>query len=206
MRESDVWAADLLGCSGRQVVLASASPRRRDLLTMLGLSFEIRIPEVDEVFPRGATPAEGAQSIALRKARAAQRAGGEALVLAADTMVVIDGTVLGKPSDAASSRRMLSTLAGATHTVVTGIAVLDELSGVENTGAQETEVTFASLDDSEIRTLVETRDGLDKAGSYGIQSIGAMAVESIRGDYFNVVGLPLQLTKKLFLIARQGTS
>ena len=170
------------------LVLASASPRRRDLLARLGLAFEVRPTDADETWPDLPT-GPAAEAVALRKARAAGAPG--ALVLAADTVVVLDGDVLGKPTDAAEARATLARLAGRTHAVTTGLALCHD--GREATAHATTHVTFAPLTDAEIDAYVRTGSPLDKAGSYGIQDdAGALLVARIDGDYSNVVGLPLR--------------
>ena len=171
------------------LVLASASPRRRSLLARLGLAFDVRPSDADETWPVGLEAGPAAAEVALRKARATTAPG--ALVLAADTVVVLDGEVLGKPADAAEAARTLRRLSGRTHTVATGIALAH--AGREATAHEITRVTFADLSDAEIAAYVRTGSPLDKAGSYGIQDdAGALLVERIEGDYFNVVGLPLR--------------
>ena len=170
------------------LVLASASPRRRDLLGRLGLSFEVRPTDADETWP-ALPPGPAAEAVALRKARALEAPG--ALVLAADTVVVLGGDVLGKPADADEARATLRRLSGRTHEVVTGIAL--RRGDRETTAHATTRVTFAELADAEIAAYVATGSPLDKAGSYGIQDdAGALLVSRVEGDYFNVVGLPLR--------------
>ncbi len=171
------------------LVLASASPRRRDLLARLGLAFTVSPSDADETWPADLATGPAAQAVALRKARAVPAPG--ALVLAADTVVVLDGQVLGKPADADQAAATLRRLSGRTHEVVTGLALA--AGGRETTAHETTRVTFAALTDAEIAAYVATGSPLDKAGSYGIQDdLGALLVERIDGDYFNVVGLPLR--------------
>lgn len=171
------------------LVLASASPRRRDLLARLGLTFTVSPTDADETWPSDLDAGPAAEEVALRKARALDVSG--ALVLAADTVVVLDGDVLGKPADADAARRTLRRLAGRTHRVVTGLAVRHE--DRETTAHETTRVTFAPLSDVEIDAYVATGSPFDKAGAYGIQDdAGALLVSRIEGDYFNVVGLPLR--------------
>ena len=171
------------------LVLASASPRRRTLLARLGLTFEVRPTDTDETWPTGLAIGPAAEEVALRKARAVDAPG--ALVLAADTVVVLDGDVLGKPADEAEARVTLRRLSGRTHEVTTGLAL--RLDGRETTVHETTSVTFAALTDGEIAAYAATGSPLDKAGSYGIQDdAGALLVERIEGDFFNVVGLPLR--------------
>lgn len=177
------------------LILASASPRRRDLLSGLGVRFSVRPVDVDET-PR---PGEEPRGYVLRLARekAAARAAPGELVLAADTSVVLDGEILGKPVDAADARRMLSRLAGREHTVLTGAALLEAGRG-DASAVEESRVRIAALSDEELRWYVATGETLDKAGSYAVQGLGAMFVEAVYGDYTNVVGLPLPATYRLF--------
>ena len=171
------------------LVLASASPRRRDLLSRLGLTFEVRPSDADEAWPIGLAPGPAAAQVALRKAHATSAP--DALVLAADTVVVLDGEVLGKPTDADDAEATLARLSGRTHVVATGLAL--RLGDRETTAFETTQVTFAPLSASEITAYVATGSPLDKAGAYGIEDdLGAVFVERIEGDYFNVVGLPLR--------------
>lgn len=171
------------------LVLASASPRRRDLLAGLGLRFEVRPADVDESARPGETPEALVARLALHKARAVAAARPEALVLAADTLVVLDGEVLAKPRDDAENRTFVRRLAGRTHTVHTGHALL--LGGRCETELRSTRVRFRPLDEREIERYVATGEGRDKAGGYAIQGFGAALVEGIDGCYFTVVGLSL---------------
>ena len=170
------------------LVLASASPRRRALLERLGLDPDVRPTDADETWP--ALPVgPAAREVAMRKARAVEAPG--ALVLAADTVVVLDGDVLGKPADDARAAATLRRLSGRTHHVTTGLALRH--GGREAAAHATTAVTFAPLTEPEIAAYVATGSPLDKAGAYGIQDdAGALLVERIEGDYFNVVGLPLR--------------
>ena len=172
------------------IVLASQSPRRRELLERLGLPFRVIVPDIDERMDRPLPPAELVAVISAEKARAAQAlAGPEAIVIAADTVVALDGAVLGKPAGEADAARMLSALAGRTHHVYTGLTVLR--GERVRTVSEETAVTFRPLTEQEIAAYVRTGEPLDKAGAYGIQGYGALLVEGIRGDYYNVMGLPV---------------
>ena len=168
-----------------ELVLASASPRRRALLEQVGIPCTVERAGVDE----GDDPAANARAKA--RAVAASRAGDDAVVLGADTIVVLDGDVLGKPADAADAAAMLRRLSGRTHTVVTAYALVHCGTGDECVRSVEAAVTFRALDDDEIAAYVATGEPLDKAGAYGIQGRGALLVERIDGDYFTVVGLPL---------------
>ncbi len=178
-----------------RLILASGSPRRRDVLHSLGLSFRVRPADLDESPLPGEDPATYVERLAGEKARARVEAG-EA-VLAADTIVVLDGEILGKPQDGPDARRMLATMQGRWHTVLTGVA-LRLPSGEEAVTVESTQVRIADLSEREIAAYVATGEPLDKAGSYGIQGRGALLVEEIDGNYGTVVGLPLPATARLF--------
>jgi septum formation protein len=178
------------------LVLASRSPRRRQLLEMLGLPFVVAHADVQELrLPREA-PAAYARRLARDKARAVPGA----WVLGADTIVVVDDKVLEKPAGAEDAFRMLQRLAGRRHEVVTAICLLAD--GIEHEAADTTAVYFRALDDAFLRAYVATGEPLDKAGGYGIQGYGAALVERIEGDFFSVMGLPVRLV--LDLLARAG--
>lgn len=169
-------------------VLASSSPRRRELLESAGLRFTIQSPSIDESRRSGELPAAYLRRIARAKLRAVD-APDSAVVLAADTVVVLNGQVLGKPRDPAEARRMLNALSGATHDVFTGVAV--GRAGLERYRAVKTRVTFRKIESEEIRWYVATGEPLDKAGAYAIQGAGGAFVTAIRGSHSNVIGLPL---------------
>lgn len=173
-----------------KIILASRSPRRRELLGQVGLTFEIVSPEVDEAQYGGLPPRELVQTLSRAKALdAARQVPAGALVLGADTVVVLDGQALGKPDGPEGARAMLTALSGRTHEVWTGFTLCRD--GAVHTEAVATEVTFRALAPEEIDRYVATGEPLDKAGAYGIQGRGALLVAQIRGDYSNVVGLPL---------------
>lgn len=176
----------------RKFVLASQSPRRHELLRTLGIDFRIVIDNSPEMADLSKQPAEIVQELAQQKAKNVftQCQNGE-IILAADTVVVFNGNVLGKPSDKDSARNMLSTLSAHTHEVYTGICIIDTECGKECTDYECTQVTFKKLTDYEIENYIFTGEPMDKAGAYGIQGLGALFVEKISGDYFNVMGLPL---------------
>lgn len=172
------------------IILASQSPRRRELLGQVGLTFEIVSPEVDEAQYGGLPPRELVETLSRAKALdAARRVPAGSLVLGADTVVVLDGQTLGKPDGPEGARAMLTALSGRTHEVWTGFTLCRD--GEVHTEAVATEVTFRALAPEEIDRYVATGEPLDKAGAYGIQGRGALLVAQIRGDYSNVVGLPL---------------
>ena len=173
-----------------KIILASQSPRRRELLGQVGLTFEIVSPEVDEAQYGGLPPRELVQTLSRAKALdAARQVPAGYLVLGADTVVVLDGQALGKPDGPEGARAMLTALSGRTHEVWTGFTLCRD--GAVDTEAVATEVTFRALAPEEIDRYVATGEPLDKAGAYGIQGRGALLVAQIRGDYSNVVGLPL---------------
>jgi len=174
-----------------KIVLASASPRRRDILTMAGLrDFEIRPAGRTEILPPGIAPGAAVERLAGQKcAEVAARYDSETVVIASDTVVAIDGMILGKPAGAAEAAEMLRRLSGRTHRVYSGLAVA--CRGETVVEHEETAVTFRALTDREIAAYVATGEPLDKAGAYGIQGKGGIFVEGISGDYYNVMGLPL---------------
>lgn len=170
--------------------LASQSPRRKELLSLAGLLFEVLVSGCDETVPNGLSAEQTVQHLANQKADAVRKlCKAEDVVLAADTVVVIDGNILGKPKDKDDAFKMLRSLSGRTHTVMTGVCIADGQHRKEF--VSKTQVTFYELTDSEIHDYIATGDPMDKAGSYGIQSKGVVLVEKIDGDYSNVVGLPL---------------
>jgi septum formation protein len=172
-----------------RVILASASPRRRDLLTMIGIAHEVLPADVDETYPPGEAPRAHAERLAREKAAVLAARAPEAVVIAADTIVVVDGDVLGKPRDTHDAARMLRRLAGRSHTVFTAVAVARGARMAS--GVEEVQVTFRPLDDATIASYVATSEPMDKAGAYGIQGFGAAIVERIDGDYFAVMGLAI---------------
>lgn len=173
------------------IILASKSPRRRALLEQMGVKdFRILTPDIDEHMDRELPPAELVRQISLEKAQAvAAQADPNAVIIAADTVVALDGVVLGKPADEEEAFRMLSLLSGNRHQVYTGLTVLRG----EQVFSQweETSVTFRPLTAEEIEAYIATGEPMDKAGAYGIQGYGALFIEGISGDYYNVMGLPV---------------
>jgi septum formation protein len=178
-----------------RLVLASSSPRRAEMLRRLGLDFEARAPDLDESALRGETAEALVDRLARAKAAAVCRPG--ELAVAADTVVVLDGEVLGKPADDADATRMLRGLAGRGHDVFTGVAVLAGDDGRLATGVERTRVTFAPLSEREIDWYVRSGEPRDKAGAYGIHGLAALFVDAVDGNYPNVVGLPLPLLYRL---------
>ena len=173
------------------IILASQSPRRKELLHQMGLrGFKIDAPDVDETIEGNLPPAMIVEELSLRKALAvAEQADEDDLIIAADTVVALDGAVLGKPEDEGSAFSMLSALSGNRHYVYTGVTVIQGEKRV--TQHEMTTVTFRELEPEEISNYIATGEPMDKAGSYGIQGLGALLVSGIDGDYFNVMGLPV---------------
>jgi nucleoside triphosphate pyrophosphatase len=184
---------------GWRLVLASASPRRKDLLASAGFKFDVRPASVPEEPRPGEAPRDYVVRLARDKATAVPASDRE-IVLAADTTVVAGGQILEKPRDAADARRMLGLLSGAAHEVITGICL--RAGGRERVAAESTTVHFGALTPDEIAAYVETGEPMDKAGAYGIQGMGAALVEAIEGDYYTVVGFPVALF--VDLLARKG--
>ena len=184
-----------------ELVLASQSPRRRELLALIGLAHEVRPADIDESYLEGETPERHCERLARGKASAlTAQVNRDAVIIGSDTIVVVDGVVLGKPSDAADAARMLRMLSGRSHTVLTAVAVArgDRMESA----VERVSVSFRELDDDEIAAYIATREPMDKAGAYGIQGYGATIVSRIEGDYFAVMGLALNLLVRL--LARVG--
>ena len=181
-----------------QIVLASGSPRRRELLERIGVTgFLIRVPDVEESFPEGLTPPQVVSYISREKAEAAARlCGPEDIVITADTMVFLDDRRLGKPRDEAHALEMLTALQGRKHTVCTGVSVCRGAKRL--TESESTDVFFRPASEAELRSYIATGEPMDKAGAYGVQGRGALLVERLEGDFFNVMGLPvLRLSRML---------
>lgn len=179
------------------LILASRSPRRRELLEQIGLTFTIDAPDVGEAVLPGESAEGYAVRVALDKAKAAARRAGTGVVIAADTVVVLGSDILGKPEGPADAERMLALLSGREHRVITGLAVMDAATSRTVTRASVTKVLFRSLSLDTRKAYVAGGEPLDKAGAYGIQGKGALLVERIDGCYYNVVGLPLALLEEV---------
>lgn len=173
------------------IILASQSPRRKELLERMGITeFKTISPDIDERAFDGLSPAELVETLSREKSRAvAERAGDEALVIAADTVVALDGAILGKPEDETDAFKMLTLLSDVRHQVYTGVTVRRGSECV--TEHEVTDVSFRELSEVEIERYISTGEPMDKAGAYGIQGYGALLVEAISGDYYNVMGLPV---------------
>lgn len=187
----------------RRLILASASPRRRQLLAQMGYSFTVDPAHIDEEAVEAKGPAALAEKLALIKARSvAERQTAPSLVIGADTIVVSRGRVLGKPSDEGEAAAMLRRLSGAWHRVITGVALVETVSGRHLVSHETTAVRFAPMTERDILDYLKTGDSMDKAGAYGIQGRAGMYIPRIRGCYFNVMGLPLH--KLHTLLGRMG--
>ncbi len=187
--------------TNRPLILASGSPRRKELLGRMGIRFDIDIPDVDESFE--GSPAQMVAALSERKARAVAPRHPDAFVLAADTVVYLD-RVLGKPGTPERAQRMLRALSGKWHDVYTGMTLVDTRSGRTYQGVDHTRVHFVPMSQSEIDAYVATGEPLDKAGAYGIQGQGGMFIDRIEGSYSNVVGLPMSMLRELLARAQDA--
>ena len=183
-----------------KLILASASPRRAEILTSVGWEFIKDSADIDETEREGESPEDYVQRLALEKAETVARKYAEAIVLGADTTVVINNQIIGKPVDLDDAKRMLKMLSGHWHEVLTGVALVrisNLESRISNVGMQRTRVKFAEMSEREMEFLAEKGEPLDKAGAYAVQAQAALFIESIEGDYWNVVGLPVNLVYRL---------
>ena len=183
--------------NNKDVVLASASPRRIALLKKFIPSLKVVSPDIDEAHMEGESHTEFIKRISFEKALAVSKQISNALIIAADTVVVTDGEFLGKPADKNKAKNMLSKLLGKRHSVFTGITVFDVSSGESLTDTVCTDVYMDNLSEKELEFYVDSLEPFDKAGGYGIQDIASLFIKKINGDYFNVVGLPLFKLKKI---------
>ncbi len=175
-----------------EIILASASPRRKEILSRSGIQFSVMVSEADENIDFSLPPYFVAEQLSLLKASAvAKDVKSHSLVIGADTIVVLDDTILTKPKDTRDAKVMLSALSGRWHSVITGVTVIDTKTAKSETFYAQTKVHFLSLSDEEIDNYILTSEPMDKAGAYGIQGKGGLFVDEIQGDYNNVVGLPL---------------
>jgi septum formation protein len=180
----------------RRVILASASPRRAELLRAAGIAFDIQAANVDEETMSGESPTDYVSRLAEAKARVVHEGDGEQTVLAADTAVVIDGEILSKPIDEADAKRMLRMLSGRTHEVLTAVCVFHP-GQIVDTRVETTTVEFAPLSDLEIEWYVASGECMDKAGAYAVQGLASRFVTRVDGSYSNVVGLPIALVYQM---------
>jgi len=185
----------------KNFILASVSPRRKALLQLLGIHFSVCNSETEEKIISQLTPQENVQLLSLQKAKNVAQKNSQAIILGADTIVCLNGKTFGKPKSSVEAKQMLSELSGNTHTVYTGFTILDTPSYRTHTSFEATEVTFRKITNDEIEFYVTKIQPFDKAGAYGIHDdIGAVFIEKINGDFYNVVGLPLC---KVFLALQQ---
>ncbi len=203
--------ANLINPLGPKIILASRSPRRAELLTLVGAHFEAAPVDVDERAESGERAEAHVLRLSEAKSRAAARAlhaeplsAGEVVLVGADTVVTIDRAILGKPAGSGEAEAMLARLSGRVHEVWTGLFVLDPADGRSAGGALRSIVKFGRLDPEEIRRYVETGEPLDKAGAYAVQGYGSLFVEAIEGSYSNVVGLPLSYLRHLLQALREA--
>ena len=187
-----------------KLVLASGSPRRSEIMKSVGWEFTKDVPDIDESELEGEDPSTYVQRLAKEKAEAVAESHPNEIILAADTTVVIDDQIIGKPRDVDDARRMIRMLSGNWHEVLTGIAVMKDTSAA--VGMESTRVKFAPMNDAEIEFLVEKGDPLDKAGAYAVQAQAALFIEGIEGDYWNVVGLPISLVYRMVTNTAGGIS
>ena len=176
-----------------KLVLASKSPRRSEILKNAGIDFTVRVADSDETIPDGTKPEDAVVFLAARKALAVERADDET-VLGADTIVVLDDKILGKPKDREDAYNMIKSLSGRVHSVFTGVCAVG--NGMSLTFAEETKVEFYQLTEDEINEYISTDEPYDKAGAYGIQGLASKFISGIQGDYFNVVGFPVSSVYK----------
>ena len=179
----------------RPLILASGSPRRRELLGRMGYEFQICSPDVDEHVSGHAR--DIVRTLAVRKARAAAERFDHGVIIASDTLVSLDGAPLGKPADADDARRMLRALSGREHEVFTGVCLIDAQTGMEEAQADRTGVRFRPLTDAEIDAYVATGEPMDKAGAYGIQGGAGAFVEGLEGSFENVMGFPVDDVERM---------
>ncbi len=183
------------------VVLASSSPRRKELFAHFGVPFTVKVPDVDESLLPGEEPSDHVGRLAVEKARAVAEGISRGLVIAADTIVVINGEIIGKPEGREEARRMLGRIAGRTHHVYSGVVVTDAASGETRAAVVRSRVTMTPMEETEIERYVDTGEPLDKAGSYAVQGKGGRYVTEIEGSFTNVVGLPLKELQRLLLLS-----
>ncbi|MBE6022844.1 MAG: septum formation inhibitor Maf [Cellulosilyticum sp.] len=182
----------------KPILLASQSPRRKQLVQLLPWRFEVCTEEVEEQIDEALTPEENVQALARQKAEAVALKYPDQWVIGADTVVCYEGKIMGKPKDEVDAKNILNKLSGKTHQVYTGVALIHQDKGVIQTFYQETQVTMQLLSEEEIETYIQTKEPMDKAGAYGIQGYGARYIVGIKGDYYNVMGLPVhQLYQEL---------
>ncbi|MBQ8228896.1 MAG: septum formation inhibitor Maf [Clostridia bacterium] len=186
----------------KDIILASASPRRRELLQLAGVNFTVDVADADETLENGISPDEAVKKLAQIKAKAVFAKHPDSIVIGADTVVAIDGKILGKPKNYNEANEMLNMLSGKKHYVFTGVCIMTNEKATVL--CQKTAVEFYSLSQNEIDEYISSGDCFDKAGGYGIQTNGCVLVKGIEGDYFNVVGLPVAETVRALKEIQHG--
>lgn len=174
-----------------KIILASSSPRRKELLNKFNLKIDIYPADIDEVYNKNETPEQIAMSLALKKALWVEKFFHEEIIISADTIVVLEGRILNKPRDENHAFHMLKALSGKEHKVITGLSILRAKTNLKVIDFETTIVKFRHISDSKIKRYIETKEPMDKAGAYGIQGYGEVLIERVNGSYSNVVGLPL---------------
>ena len=174
-----------------RIILASKSPRRREILENTKVRFSIKESQIDETIKLNESPKDTVKRLAYEKALDVAKNNEDALVIGADTVVVIDDKILGKPKDETEAYNMIKLLSGKTHYVITGFALINLSLNKKIVDCQISQVTFKELSEATIKDYIQTKESLDKAGAYGIQGYGGLLVKNIQGDYFNIVGLPI---------------
>jgi septum formation protein len=175
----------------KKIILASQSPRRKQLLTQLDVQFTVVPSYIEEKMNARLKPRSQAENLSLQKATTVAQKYKDAIIIAADTLVVIDNEILGKPKDVTDAKRMLKKLSGKTHVVITGYTIIDTETNKTITNSEESKVFMKKLSNKEIENYIKKENVFDKAGAYAIQGFGSLIIEKIEGDYSNVVGLPL---------------
>lgn len=185
--------------NGKRLILASSSPRRREIFKQIGLDFNVTDINVDETIPADLKPEEAALEIAKKKVAAAADTADDSIIIAADTIVILpDGTILGKPKDTEEAKSMLQRMQAVKHTVITAVALLDVSNGNMAAAYDKADVTFLPMTNKEIEWYVSTGEPLDKAGAYGLQEKGMLFVQKVEGSPSSVIGLPVHLLMQLF--------
>jgi len=178
------------------IILASSSPRRKQLLEQIGLTFEVHSSDIEEILDKTLKPRQQVESLSKQKADAVAKKFKNAVIIAADTMVALDGEVYGKPKDKADAMHMLKKFSGQKHSIVTGFTIIDKATGKEVTRSTETIVWFKELSQDEIEQYIEREKPFDKAGAYAIHELASVFVEKVEGDFFGGVGLSVYLVTK----------
>ena len=180
----------------KKILLGSASPRRKELLQLIGLDFDVIVSDIEEIVKEGLMPQEVVLEIALQKSKFIAKNLTNEILITADTIVVLENEILGKPKDIEEAKLMLRKLSGKAHQVYTAFVIQDIEAKKIDYDVQKTTVQMMPYDEAQIQAYIETKESLDKAGAYGIQGYGALLVEQIEGDYFNVMGLPISLLNR----------